>query len=75
MTSLAAHNMGIKDRGEIKVGNYADLLLFNEGTIKDNASLENRSALSNGFVMVWVNGELALSQGQATHNYAGKVIK
>ena len=74
-TSLAAHNMGLKDRGEIKVGAYADLILFNEDTVKDNASLENRSAISDGLKMVWVNGQLALNQGQATHHYSGKVIK
>ena len=75
MTSLAAHNMGLKDRGEIKVDAYADLVLFNEETIKDNASIENPSAISKGIEMVWVNGQLALNQGQATHYYSGKVIK
>ena len=75
MTSLAATNMGIPDRGEIKVGNYADLVLFNPDTLKDNATLDDRQALSTGVEMVWVNGVLVLKDGQSTHNYPGQILK
>ena len=74
MTSLAAHNMGLTGRGEIKIGAYADIVLFNLDTIKGNADLTNRSALSEGVDKVWVNGQLVLNDGQATHIYAGRVI-
>lgn len=75
MTSLPAFNMGFKDRGEIKVGYAADLVLFNAETIKDNADLADRQAISTGIEKVWVNGVLVLDDGKGTGARPGQVLR
>lgn len=75
MTGLAAENMGIGDRGLIKPGHYADLVLFNPDTVQDNATINNNKALSTGIEMVWVNGELVYQTQKPTNKYSGVLIK
>ena len=58
MTSLAADNVGIRERGRIVPGAYADLVLFNENTVIDNATPAEPHAISTGIAKVWVNGLL-----------------
>jgi len=75
MTGLTAKHLGIKDRGVIAVGNYADLVLFNPATVKDNATIQDSRALSTGIEMVWINGEITYKNQQATGIYPGIFIK
>lgn len=75
MTSLAAENVGIKNRGLIARGYYADLVLFDPETIIDNATIENSTALSTGVNYVWVNGKLVYSDQKAVSNFSGKFVK
>jgi len=75
MTGLSAKHLGIKDRGVIAVGNYADLVLFNPSTVKDNANIQDSRALSTGIEMVWINGQLTYHNQKATGNYPGVLIK
>lgn len=75
MTGLSAKHMGFENRGIIKKGNYADLVLFDENTIKDNATFENPSAISNGVKMVFVNGNIVFQNGKTTNVFAGKAIR
>ncbi len=75
MTGLSAKHLGIKDRGVIAVGNYADLVLFNPSTVIDNANIQNSRALSTGIEMVWINGQLTYKNQKATGNYPGVLIK
>ncbi len=51
-TIKVAKTFGIEKRGEIKEGNYADLILFNPEDIKDNATFENPSEYTEGFELV-----------------------
>ncbi|MBS1974699.1 MAG: serine hydrolase, partial [Bacteroidetes bacterium] len=74
MTGLSAEHLGITDRGVIKPGNYADLVLFDPATVIDNATINNAKALSTGIEMVWVNGKLVYEHGKATHEHPGKLI-
>ncbi len=74
MTGLAAENVGIKDRGVIAPGYYADLVLFDPGTVIDNATIKNPKALSTGVASVWVNGQVVYEQQKAVTNYPGKFV-
>ncbi|MCC3859928.1 N-acyl-D-amino-acid deacylase family protein [Pseudemcibacter aquimaris] len=75
MTSLPASNLGITDRGLIKKGYAADLVLFNPATIQDNASFENSLQYSSGIAAVWVNGELVWNKDVVTDARPGKIIR
>lgn len=75
MTGLTAQHLGIQDRGIIKPGNYADLVLFNPITVKDNATIQDSRALSSGIEMVWINGQITYQNKKATGNYPGVLIK
>jgi N-acyl-D-amino-acid deacylase len=75
MTGLAAAHMGIKKRGMIKTGYFADLVLFNPDTVTDNASIDNPHAVSDGIYNVWVNGKLVYENKKTTGNYPGMIIK
>jgi N-acyl-D-amino-acid deacylase len=75
MTSLAAENAGIKNRGVIAPGYFADLVLFDPDTIIDNATIENATALSTGVNHVWVNGKLVYSDQKAVQNFSGRFVR
>ncbi len=75
MTSLAAEHVGIANRGIIAPGYFADLVLFDSATVKDNATIQNPTALSDGILKVWVNGKIVYENKQPTHQYPGVFIK
>lgn len=71
MTGLAAAHTGIRERGILAPGYFADLVLFDPETVKDNANVQNPKALSDGILKVWVNGGLVYDNKQATGKYPG----
>lgn len=75
MTGNAAKHMGFEKRGILKKGNYADMVLFDPTTLKDNATTENPHQLSSGIERVWVNGVEVFVSGQPTQNRPGRIIK
>ena len=75
MTSLAAENMGFTDRGLIKAGMAADLVLFDPETVIDHATPLQPTLLSTGINSVWVNGELVYTNGMTTAARPGRVIR
>ena len=75
MTSLSAANVGLKQRGLIAQGHYADLVLFDPKTIIDRSTTKDTRAQSEGIDTVWVSGEIVFQNGKATGNYPGKVLK
>ena len=75
MTSLAADNVGIANRGRVVAGAFADLVLFDPATVIDNATPADPHALSTGIVKVWVNGKLAYDGAKTTGTRAGAVIR
>jgi N-acyl-D-amino-acid deacylase len=74
-TSLAAEHMGFDDRGRIRPGLKADLVLFDPDTVLDRATPEEPHAVSVGIAKVWVNGVLVYSGGQATNERPGRVVR
>lgn len=74
-TSLAAANVGISDRGLIREGMVADLVLFDPVTVTDHATPEQPELLSTGITTVWVQGEVVYTQGAVTETRPGRVIR
>ena len=75
MTALAAAHMGIADRGTIRPGAYADLVLFDPATVTDRSTTAEPGLISQGIAKVWVNGRLAFADGKATGEHPGRVIR
>lgn len=75
LSSGPARKMGLNDRGEIKIGNKADLVIFNPEKISDTATYENPGQLSQGIEHVFVNGTHALANGKLTEALGGRVLK
>jgi N-acyl-D-amino-acid deacylase len=75
MTQLSARNVGLRERGTVAPGQYADLVLFDAATVADRATFEQPQALSVGIRTVWVNGVPVYEGGKTTGVYPGKVLR
>ncbi len=75
MTGLTAAHMGFTDRGLIRQGAVADLVLFDPDTVIDRATPLAPTELSEGITSVWVGGDLVFTEGAATENRPGQVIR
>jgi N-acyl-D-amino-acid deacylase len=73
-TSFPAQRLGLKDRGMIREGMWADITIFDYNKIKDNFSLTNPAQYPRGIVYVLVNGVLVLDKGKHTGKLPGKVL-
>lgn len=74
MTLRVADRLGIRDRGLVKEGFNADLVLFNPKTIKDNSDPSHPFEKCTGLDYVMVNGEFALDNCTLTNSTSGKVL-
>ncbi len=74
MSGLAAAHMGFADRGTLKVGQSADLVLFDPRTVGDHATTTAPGALASGVSAVWVNGELVWDNAHVTGRLPGAPI-
>jgi N-acyl-D-amino-acid deacylase len=75
MTGLAAGNAGLRDRGLVRPGAFADLVLFDPATVLDRATTREPHALAAGIEKVWVNGALVYTEGAATANRPGRALR
>ncbi|HMC57126.1 MAG TPA: D-aminoacylase [Gemmatimonadaceae bacterium] len=75
MSGATAQRLSIHDRGELKPGYYADIMIFDPNTIIDRATYEQPHQLSVGVVHVLVNGTPVVSNGTATGAKPGKVVR
>jgi len=75
MTSMPAEKLGIKGRGLIQKGNYADLVIFDPENITDNATFVNPHQLAGGIDYVLVNGKVTVEKGNHKGILSGKVIR
>ena len=75
MTSLAAQKFQLKDRGMIKEGMAADIVVFDEARVKDNATYEQPHQFSSGFHFVIVNGQVVINEGKHNGIKSGLVLK
>ncbi len=75
MTSLPAERLNLMDRGSIKVGAKADLVIFSKNEIKDMATFEKPHQFPKGIQYVLVNGKFAIKNGTLSANRFGKILK
>lgn len=75
MTSLPAQVFRIPDRGTIREGAYADIVVFDLARVNDPATFTEPHQLSEGMVEVFVNGQAAISGGEFTGRLPGRVLQ
>jgi N-acyl-D-amino-acid deacylase len=74
MTSLPGQRFGLTDRGWVREGYCADLVLFNAETVRDSASFGDPIRAAAGIEAVWVNGVLSYRDQAPTGERAGKFL-
>lgn len=74
MTSFPAQRYRLTDRGLIRPGMWADIVVFDEKTVADKATFQKPHAYSKGFAYVLVNGETVIDHGTHTGARPGKVL-
>jgi dihydroorotase/N-acyl-D-amino-acid deacylase len=75
MSALAAQRMRLTDRGVLKTGMWADVVIFDPASVRDVASFENPNQLSQGMEYVLVNGSAVIESGKMTGALPGKVLR
>lgn len=75
MTSSVADRLSLRDRGQLRAGSFADVVLFDPATIRDRATFDDPHQLSEGVSDVWVNGQRVLRDGVHTGATPGRFVK
>ena len=75
MTGLPASNVGLKERGLLREGYFADLTIFDPKTVIDRATFEEPNQYPVGINFVIVNGQVEVDNGQRTPAEAGRVLR
>ncbi len=75
MTGLSAQRFGLKDRGVIRPGAFADIVLFDADTIIDRATYDEPDLPAEGIEMVIVNGRVVWRDGDSTGARSGRAIR
>lgn len=74
-TALPAQRMRLADRGVLKSGMWADVVIFDPATVQDKATFENPNQLAEGMQYVLVNGVPVIAEGKMTGALPGKVLR
>ncbi|GAC1645675.1 MAG: amidohydrolase family protein [Chloroflexota bacterium] len=75
MSGAVAQRLGLQDRGMLKPGFWADVVLFDPETVGDRATFDDSHRLSVGIRDVWVNGTRVLARGEHTGATPGRVVR
>jgi len=75
LTSLPAGNLGIRERGALREGYFADVVVFDPATIQDHATFERPHQYATGVAHVFVNGVQVLRDGEHTGATPGRVVR
>ena len=75
MTGLSARRFGLDDRGVVREGAFADLVLFDASTIRDVATFTDPKRPSEGIAAVWVNGVLSSRDQRPTGTRGGRFVE
>lgn len=75
LAKLPATNLKLQKRGELKVGNYADVLVFDAAKMNDYSTYDKPHQYSTGMIQVFVNGIQVLKNGEHTGAMPGRFIK
>jgi N-acyl-D-amino-acid deacylase len=75
LAKLPATHLKLKKRGELKVGNYADIVIFDPAAVQDHATYAQPHQYSTGVIDVFVNGVQVLKDGEHTGAKSGRFLK
>jgi N-acyl-D-aspartate/D-glutamate deacylase len=75
MTSAVAARLSIRDRGLLREGMYADLVVFDPATVADKSTYEHPHQLSAGVINVLVNGIAVVRDSKVTGNKPGRIVR
>jgi len=75
MTSLPAQVFGMPDRGMLKPGMAADIVIFDLNAVRDLAEYTDPHQYAEGMIHVFVNGQAAIRDGSFTGTRAGRVLR
>ena len=75
LATLPADNLSLPDRGRLRTGAFADVVVFEPNTIQDHATYEKPHQLSTGVSYVVVNGIMAIKDGLATGAHSGRIVR
>jgi N-acyl-D-amino-acid deacylase len=75
MTGMPAKRVGLKDRGLLREGMFADIAIFNPGTVIDRATFEAPNQYPEAVSFVIVNGQLSVDEGKRTSALAGRPLR
>ena len=75
LAALPAATLSLKDRGMLKAGDFADVVVFDPATIQDHSTYEKPHQLASGVDDVWVYGVQALRHGEATGAASGRAVR
>jgi N-acyl-D-amino-acid deacylase len=75
LSKLPANNLKLKKRGELKVGYYADIVIFDPSKVKDNATFDKPHQYAEGMIHVFVNGVQVLKDDVHTGAKPGRFVK
>src|SRR5262249_10416524 len=75
MTSLPANTFHFQGRGELREGNWGDLVLFDPEKVQDAATYKDPHHYAEGIIHVFVNGEQVIKNGQPTGARPGKALR
>jgi N-acyl-D-aspartate/D-glutamate deacylase len=75
MTGLPASNVGLKERGLLREGYFADITIFDPKIVIDRATFEMPNQYPEGIKHVIVNGQLSVENGQRTPALAGRPLR
>ena len=75
LSAFPAETLSLTDRGRLREGYYADVVMFDPATIQDHATYDVPHQLSTGVENVWINGVRALRNGEATRAPSGRIVR
>ena len=75
LANLPSKHLKLQKRGELKVGNYADIVIFDPASVKDKATFEKPHQYSEGMIHVFVNGRQVVKDGDHTGDKPGRFVK
>lgn len=75
LTSQPAQHLGLRDRGLLRTGQFADVVVFDPATVQDHATFPRPQQFATGVSQVFVNGRQALKDGEPTGAPSGRVVR
>jgi len=75
LTSLPADVLSLQSRGRLKTGNFADVVIFDPATFQDHSTYQKPMQYATGVTDVFINGQLALKDGEPTGAHSGRILR